>query len=71
MKNELGKELGEMLPCPFCGLKPEYFGRDLRRLVEGSKRAVVDCVRHPASGNGKRCALGSLVFSIEDWNKRI
>jgi len=55
----------ELLCCPFCGKKPDSFGRGLDEF-----KNIVEQVIHPMVDN-PRCPLNSLVFKVDAWNRRV
>lgn len=54
----------QIRPCPFCGIVPTGFGRELRY------GKVETTVIHPYDENSY-CPLGMLVFPLSYWNKRV
>jgi len=55
--------MDELLPCPFCGLEPERFGKDW--LVLYQNLAYCKCPCGVAMGPRK-----TLEEANEDWNRR-
>lgn len=56
----------ELKPCPFCGGKLSYFGRE----VNHGTGEVVNNFIHPMLEGKNICPLSKLVFTSDSWNRR-